>query len=229
MKLLAFDASTEFLSIALRTEQQTYKIDLKAGQTASQLILPQIQTLLDNAQLALTDLNGIAFGAGPGSFTGVRIACGVAQGLAFGANLPVVGVNVLMALAEASGAERVIAASDARMGEAYHSVFVRENNQWIEVQAAGVYKPDLVPAVDGDGWVGVGTAWSVHSEALHTQYANQVASTLPEMTPIAEAILTLATPVFERSEALPAIEAKPVYIRNRVALTSKEREQGLRL
>ena len=229
MKLLAFDASTEFLSIALRTEQQTYKIDLKAGQTASQLILPQIQTLLDDAQLALTDLNGIAFGAGPGSFTGVRIACGVAQGLAFGANLPVVGVNVLMALAEASGAERVIAASDARMGEAYHSVFVRENNQWIEVQAAGVYKPDLVPAVDGYGWVGVGTAWSVHSEALHTQYANQVASTLPEMTPIAEAILTLATPVFERSEALPAIEAKPVYIRNRVALTSKEREQGLRL
>lgn len=229
MKLLAFDASTEFLSIALRTEQQTYKIDLKAGQTASQLILPQIQTLLDDAQLALTDLNGIAFGAGPGSFTGVRIACGVAQGLAFGANLPVVGVNVLMALAEASGAERVIAASDARMGEAYHSVFVRENNQWTEVHAAGVYKPDLVPAVDGDGWVGVGTAWSVHSEALHTQYANQVASTLPEMTPMAEAILTLATPVFERGEALLASEAKPVYIRNRVALTSKEREQGLRL
>lgn len=229
MKLLAFDASTEFLSIALRTEQQTYKIDSKAGQTASQLILPQIQTLLDEAQLALTDLNGIAFGAGPGSFTGVRIACGVAQGLAFGANLPVVGVNVLMALAEASGAERVIVASDARMGEAYHSVFVRENNQWTEVHAAGVYKPDLVPAVDGDGWVGVGTAWSVHSEALHTQYANQVASTLPEMTPMAEAILTLATPVFQRGEALLASEAKPVYIRNRVALTSKEREQGLRL
>jgi len=229
MKLLAFDASTEFLSIALRTEQQTYKIDLKAGQTASQLILPQIQTLLDDAQLALTDLDGIAFGAGPGSFTGVRIACGVAQGLAFGANLPVVGVNVLMALAEASGAERVIAASDARMGEAYHSVFVRENDQWAEVHAAGVYKPDLVPAVDGDGWVGVGTAWNVHGEALHAQYANQVASTLPEMTPMAEAILTLATPVFERGEALPASEAKPVYIRNRVALTSKEREQGLRL
>jgi tRNA threonylcarbamoyladenosine biosynthesis protein TsaB len=69
----------------------------------------------------------------------------------------------------------------------------------------------------------------VHSEALHTQYANQVMSTLPEMTPMAEAILTLATPVFERGQALPASEAKPVYIRNRVALTSKEREQGLRL
>ncbi|MEO1947233.1 MAG: tRNA (adenosine(37)-N6)-threonylcarbamoyltransferase complex dimerization subunit type 1 TsaB [Methylophilaceae bacterium] len=229
MKLLAFDASTEFLSIALRADEQSYKIDLKAGQTASQLILPQIQTLLDDAELALVDLDGIAFGAGPGSFTGVRIACGVAQGLAFGANLPVVGVNVLMALAEASGAERVIAASDARMGEAYHAAFVRESDQWTEVHAAGVYKPNAVPVVEGDGWVGVGTAWGVYGEELYQQYENQVTSARPEMTPMAEAILALATPIFERGEALPASEAKPVYIRNRVALTSKEREQGLRL
>ncbi len=229
MKLLAFDASTEFLSIALRADEQSYKIDLKAGQTASQLILPQIQTLLDDAELALVDLDGIAFGAGPGSFTGVRIACGVAQGLAFGANLPVVGVNVLMALAEASGAERVIAASDARMGEVYHAAFVRESDQWTEVRAAGVYKPNAVPVVEGDGWVGVGTAWSVYGEELYQQYKNQVTSARPEMTPMGEAILALATPIFERGEALPASEAKPVYIRNRVALTSKEREQGLRL
>ncbi len=229
MKLLAFDASTEFLSIALQTNEQLETLDILAGQTASQLILPQIQLLLDKAQLNLSDLDGIAFGAGPGSFTGVRIACGVAQGLAFGANLPVVGINVLMALAEASGAERVIAASDARMGEVYHAAYIREADGWLEVHAAGVYKPQNVPAVEGDNWVGVGTAWKVYDESLRQQYQQQVVNTLPEMTPNAEAIMRLAMPIFERGEAVSASEAVPIYIRNRVALTSKEREQGLRL
>jgi tRNA threonylcarbamoyladenosine biosynthesis protein TsaB len=229
MKLLAFDASTAFLSIALQIDDQLETLDIAAGQAASQLILPQIQVLLDKAQLNLSDLDGIAFGAGPGSFTGVRIACGVAQGLAFGANLPVVGINVLMALAEASGAERVIAASDARMGEVYHAVYIRKDDDWCEVQAAGVYKPQEVPTVEGGDWVGVGTAWKVYSESLHEQYQQQVVKTLPEMTPKAEAILRLAMPIFARGEAVCASDAKPIYIRNRVALTSKEREQGLRL
>ncbi len=229
MKLLAFDASTEFLSIALQTNEQLETLDIEAGQTASQLILPQIQGLLDKAQLRLSDLDGIAFGAGPGSFTGVRIACGVAQGLAFGANLPVVGVNVLMALAEASGAERVIAASDARMGEVYHAAYIRKDGDWTEMCVAGVYKPQNVPPVEGDDWVGVGTAWKVYDEILREQYQQQVSKTLPEMTPKAAAIMHLAMPIFERGEAVSASEAKPIYIRNRVALTSKEREQGLRL
>ncbi|QVL46139.1 MAG: tRNA (adenosine(37)-N6)-threonylcarbamoyltransferase complex dimerization subunit type 1 TsaB [Methylophilaceae bacterium] len=229
MKLLAFDASTALLSIALQIDEQLETVDIQAGQAASQLILPQIQLLLDKAKLNLSDLDGIAFGAGPGSFTGVRIACGVAQGLAFGANLPVVGVNVLMALAEASGAERVIAASDARMAEVYHAVYIREDGEWCEVQAAGVYKPQQVPAVEGGDWVGVGTAWKVYGESLREQYQQQLVNTLPEMTPKAEAILRLALPIFARGEAVCASEAKPIYIRNRVALTSKEREQGLRL
>lgn len=229
MKLLAFDASTEFLSIALQINEALEKVDIQAGQTASQLILPQIQQLLDKVQLNLSDLDGIAFGAGPGSFTGVRIACGVAQGLAFGANLPVVGVNVLMALAEASGAERVIAASDARMGEVYHAAYLRKDGGWTEARAAGVYKPQDVPAVEGGDWVGVGTAWKAYDEILREQYPQQVTKILSEMTPKAEAIMRLAMPIFERGEAVSASEAKPIYIRNRVALTSKEREQGLRL
>lgn len=229
MKLLAFDASTEFLSIALQINEQLESVDIQAGQTASQLILPQIQLLLDKARLNLSDLDGIAFGAGPGSFTGVRIACGVAQGLAFGANLPVVGINVLMALAEASGAERVIAASDARMGEVYHAAYIRKDGDWTEMCAAGVYKPQDVPAVEGDDWVGVGTAWKVYDETLREQYQQQVSKTLSEMTPKAEAIMRLAIPIFARGEAVSASKAAPIYIRNRVALTSKEREQGLRL
>lgn len=229
MKLLAFDASTEFLSIALQINEQLESVDIQAGQTASQLILPQIQLLLDKARLNLSDLDGIAFGAGPGSFTGVRIACGVAQGLAFGANLPVVGINVLMALAEASSAERVIAASDARMGEVYHAAYIRKDGDWTEMCAAGVYKPQDVPAVEGDDWVGVGTAWKVYDETLREKYQQQVSKTLSKMTPKAEAIMRLAMPIFARGEAVSASKAAPIYIRNRVALTSKEREQGLRL
>jgi tRNA threonylcarbamoyladenosine biosynthesis protein TsaB len=229
MKLLALDASTEFLSLAICTDENIYQHNQHAGQAASQIILPQIQDLLDEAKLELKDLDGIAFGAGPGSFTGVRIACGVAQGLAFGVNIPVVGVNVLMALAQASGAERVIAASDARMREVYHAAYEKNNNVWLEVHAAGVYKPSDVPIVEGSDWVGVGSAWKVYDEILSQQYQQNVTKKLPDMTPMAEAILALAMPQFEAGLARPANEAKPIYIRNRVALTSKEREQGQRL
>jgi tRNA threonylcarbamoyladenosine biosynthesis protein TsaB len=229
MKILAFDASTEFLSLALRADENVYTHDQHAGQTASQLILPQIQILLDAAKLKLADLDGIAFGAGPGSFTGVRIACGVAQGLGFGVNVSVVGVNALMALAQVSKANRVIAASDARMGEVYHAAYEKIGNDWTEVHAAGVYKPNEVPQVEGADWVGVGTAWRAYDEILSQRYQHNVVRKLPDMTPMAEAIMALATPILEAGLARPASEAKPIYIRNRVALTSKEREQGLQL
>lgn len=229
MKLLALEASTEFLSLAVQNEEKLYTHHQEAGQAASQLILPQIQQLLDKAGLALTDVDGIAFGAGPGSFTGVRVACGVAQGLGFGANIPVVGVNVLTALAEASGAERVIVATDARMREVYHAAYERKQGDWVEVHGAGVYKPNEVPSITGEGWTGVGTAWHVYDDILSEQYQGQIINKLPDLTPAAEAIMALATPIFKAGEARPASEAKPIYIRNRVALTSKEREQGQRL
>jgi len=229
MKLLALYAPTEFLSLAVLADSEIYTHDQNAGQKASQLILPQIQTLLKEANLQLSDLDGVAFGAGPGSFTGVRVACGVAQGLGFGANIPVVGVNVLTALAQASGVGRVIVATDARMKEVYHAAYERESDEWVEVHAAGVYKPNNVPKVEGKGWVGVGSAWKVYDDILSRQYHDNLINKLPEMTPAAAAILALATPAFEAGLARPASEAKPVYIRDRVALTSKEREQGLRL
>lgn len=229
MKLLALDASTEFLSLAVLADENIYKYDQDVGQAASQVILPQIQLLLDAANLELKELDGIVFGAGPGSFTGVRIACGVAQGLAYGANIPVAGINVLMALAQASGADRVIAAADARMREVYHAVYEKKGDGWLEVHAAGVYKPSEVPSVDGSGWVGVGTAWRVYDETLSEQYQHNIVGKRPEMTPMADSIIALAMPLFEAGLVSQASEAKPIYIRNRVALTSKEREQGQRL
>ena len=233
MNLLALDTSTEFLSLALKLGENTFTHYQAAGSAASQLVLPQIQVLLDNANIKLKDLDGIAFGAGPGAFTGVRIASGVAQGLGFGANLPVVGINTLTAVAEASGQDKVIVCLDARMGEIYHAVLIKENGIWQEVSETKVCKPQDAPTIEGDNWIGAGSGWAVYAEKLTLIYAQYLSQTspniLPNITPTAKAILRLAQPIFEAGHAKPAMEAMPIYIRNRVALTTLEREQGLRL
>lgn len=229
MKLLALDTSTEFLSLALQLGDRVWTQHQLAGATASQLILPQIQALLASANITLHDLDGIAFGAGPGAFTGVRIACGVAQGLAFGAHLPVVGVNTLLALAQASGQHKVIACLDARMGEIYHAAFVFAEGDWQEISLTTVCKPSLAPSVNGSDWVGVGSGWAAYDEVLSTVYVQNIAHVLPDMTPTASAILNLALPTFIAGKAQPASAVAPIYVRNRVALTTQERAQGLRL
>ena len=249
MNLLAFDTSTEFLSLALKLGDNTTTQHLHTGNASSQLILPQIQILFDAANIKLKNLHGIAFGAGPGAFTGVRVACGVAQGLGFGANLPVVGVNTLMALAEASGHRKVITCLDARMGEIYHAAFIKEGADWLEVSESKVCKPEGAPELDGTDWIAAGSGWAVYGEALSAIYAQNLSpnlalnlnQSLPQDSqdlygqtvhtplPTAEAILRLATPIFVAGLAKPASEAMPIYIRNRVALTTLERAAGQRL
>ncbi len=229
MNLLAFDTSTEYCSIAIQKGDEIFTFDMNAGQTHSQIILPQIQALLNEAKLTLNDLQGIAFGAGPGSFTGVRIAAGVAQGLAFGANLPVVDICTLLALAQASGADKVIACLDARMGEVYHAAYAKTAGEWQTIIAPGLYKPDAVPAVQGTDWVGAGSGWQTYAEQLSGFYGAQLSSAQAQLLPSATAILALALTVFASGNAKSAAEAQPIYIRNRVALKTAERAQGLRL
>jgi tRNA threonylcarbamoyladenosine biosynthesis protein TsaB len=229
MNLLALDTSTEHLSLALMVDGKTLTFEVNAGQTHSQLILPQIQALLSEANLRLADLDGLAFGAGPGSFTGVRIAAGVAQGLGFGANLPVAGVCTLLALAEESGAYKVIACLDARMGEVYHAAYEKIEMQWHAVIAPGLYKPEAVPVLQGADWVGAGSGWQSYAPQLKAIYSEQLQGVEGALLPTASAILRLALPRFTSGEALPASAALPIYIRNRVALKTAERELGMRL
>ena len=226
MQILAIDTSTEFLSLALWLDGIVLSRDILAGQTHSQQILPTLRALLDEANIELKALDGIAFGAGPGSFTGLRIACGVAQGLAFGANLPVVGVSTLQALAQQSGAEKVVACLDARMGEIYHAAYEKQNGEWLEVSAPALFKPEDVPKVIGVDWVGVGTGWLVYPDVLQTVYGEQ----LREMPapdhhshPTATSVAEISLPTFEAGLARPAHEAAPIYIRNKVALKMSER------
>lgn len=233
MKILALDTSTEYLSLALWLDGAVNARNLLAGQSHSQQILPLLRELLSEAKIELHDLDGIAFGAGPGSFTGLRIGCGVAQGLGFGADLPVIGVSTLLALAhgaftESPAASRVIACLDARMGEVYHAAYARNNEGWDEISAPGLYKPDAVPTLPGAGWVGAGSGWTAYGDALRHCYAEQVSLVLPTEFPNAVAMAALAAPLFAAGLGVPAAQAAPLYIRNRVALKTSERKAGLK-
>lgn len=233
MRILALDTSTEYLSLALSLDGRVYTQDLLAGQTHSQRILPMLREMLTEAGIEMTDLQGIAFGAGPGSFTGLRIGCGVAQGLAFGAALPVVGVSTLLALAQGEavkqhGVQRVIACLDARMGEVYHAAYIRDEDGWQEASAPGLYKPDDVPRLNGAGWIGIGSGWKAYPEQLAADYGAQVENILADEYPHATAIAELALPMFAAGQGRPAAEAAPIYIRNKVALKTSEREAGLK-
>ena len=224
MKILALDSSTEFLSLALWHDGAVTVRELLAGQRHAEHLLPLLDELLDETGCTLPMLDGIAFGAGPGSFTGLRIGCGIAQGLAFGAGLAVLGVGTLEALAEQAGAARVIACLDARMNEVYHAAYERHQQGWRTVHAPGLYPPSQVPVVEGEGWCAIGSGWDNFGMALEAVYGRQVKEKIPGAFPLARHMAALAAPRFARGEGRPPHEAAPLYVRNKVALTLRERE-----
>jgi tRNA threonylcarbamoyladenosine biosynthesis protein TsaB len=223
MKILSLDSSTELCSVALWLDGEMLVREELAGQRHSELLLPMVQDVLAEAGLDLKALDGIAFGEGPGSFTGLRIGCGVVQGLAFGADLPVAGVCTLLALAEASGASRVIACLDARMGEVYHGVYEKIDDEWRTLIAPGLSSPQQVPDVAGEHWVGCGNGFSAHGEVLRSRYAGQLVEVMPDVLPHAAQIAVLGAAQFNRGLGMDAAEAAPLYIRNKVALKTSER------
>jgi tRNA threonylcarbamoyladenosine biosynthesis protein TsaB len=223
LKLLALDTSTEYCSVALWIDGQADMRDERAGQRHSEMLLPMIDELLGRATLQLRDLNGIAYGEGPGSFTGLRIACGIVQGLAFGAGLPVVGIGTLLAMAEGTGAERVVCCVDARMNEVYHAAYSRLDGSWRTVHEPAVCAPEAGPDLPGDGWVACGSGFAVYSDTLKARYAGKLMSIDTERYPRARDIAALAVPYFESGRALSAEHAVPVYIRDKVALRIDER------
>ena len=222
MNLLALDTSSEWCSAALWLGGQTRVRQDNAGQRHSELILPMIDALLQEAGLSVRQLDGIAFGAGPGSFTGLRIACGIAQGLAFAAGLPVAAVGTLECLAEASGQARVLSALDARMGEVYIGAFERSDGAWCTVSEPLLRRPQEAPALEG-AWVGCGSGFAAHGEALARRYGGQLASVRAELFPHAREVAVLAARMLERGGGVDPALAAPVYIRDKVALTVSER------
>ena len=222
-RLLALETSTEYCSVALWQDGNiTSRCEL-AGQRHSEILLAMVDAVLREASVKLAELDGIAYGSGPGSFTGVRIACGVTQGLALGANLPVLDICTLQALAYASGHDKVIAALDARMGEIYHAAYQKSGDDWITVCGPNLCLPQQAPTVKGGEWFGAGSGFSAHSAALHQRYGAQLHGMDAQAIPSAQAIVCLAVPQFAAGRGVDPAQAMPLYLRDKVALKTSER------
>src|SRR5687768_1754301 len=164
MRFAAIDASTEWCSVALFLDGEIRSVERRAGARHSELALPMLQNLLQQSNTSIEDLQAVAFGAGPGSFTGLRIACGLAQGLALARGLPVLGVSTLAAMAEECGAPRVVACLDARMREVYYAALERQAAGWREVVPVQCIAPAAAPTPPGEGWVGCGNGFAAYPE-----------------------------------------------------------------
>ena len=223
MKILALETSTELCSAALWCDGEIDSRDEDAGQRNSKVLLPMVDDLLMSHGLKAANLDGVAFGSGPGSFTGLRIACGVAQGIAFGAGLPLVGISTLLALAEASRATRVVCCLDARMNEIYHAAYEKRGCEWHVVHEPSLCKPGTAPELSAGAWTGCGSGFAAHSGALERQYAGQLERVLPDLAPHAREVALLAATEFRIGNSIAAEYAAPLYVRNKVALRVNER------
>jgi len=226
---LAIDASTEACSVALQVNGKLYtRYDL-CPQSHSLQLLPMVDELLKEADIKLSQCDGLIFGRGPGSFTGVRIGVGVAQGLAFAADIPVVGVSSLQAMAQLAFIKyqqtKVFAAIDARMGEVYNGYFILDENNIMQEQiladqnGEAVTAPELISSRLTDVITlpvyGVGTGWDAYNEQLSSLKSNN--GTPDILFPSAEAMLVIGKAALDRGEGVSAEDAQPVYVRDTVS------------
>lgn len=225
---LAFDTATEHLSIALQVGDRTWSHEAAGGALASSTLIPGVMGLLAQAGVGLRDLDAIAFGRGPGAFTGLRTACSVAQGLAFGANKPVLPIDTLLAVAEdarrqADGEtiDDVWVTMDARMDEIYAAHAVFEAGGWRLATAPWLCTPQQLNERwrDAAPRAVAGTALAAFGDRL----ACGAALRLPQALPRAQAMLPLAAALWAQGGAVDAAQALPLYLRDKVAQTMAER------
>jgi tRNA threonylcarbamoyladenosine biosynthesis protein TsaB len=256
-KWLAIETSTDMLSLAIASTQgdssEVWTHTSQGGAKSSQLVLPEIVRLMEDAQIGFTDLTAVVFGKGPGSFTGLRTACSVAQGLAFGAGVPVLPIDTLLAVAEDARyqiaqkqqqqkqqqkqyqtqhqqleqlpeeAQRFFVAMDARMDQVYTAAY-ECRSEWQCVQAPSVQSPEdiCVPTewknldftTAGNAWDAFATRWPTTLSVKHLH-----------AMPTAQALLRLSPIAFDQGLAVPPEQSLPIYIRDKVAQTTQEREQ----
>jgi tRNA threonylcarbamoyladenosine biosynthesis protein TsaB len=224
MRFAAIETSGEWCSLALWVDGEIHALERRAVNRHSELALPMLEDLFKKKGMQAAQLDAVAFGAGPGAFTGLRIACGLAQGLAFARGLPLIGVSAFEAIAEeaaaGSGAARVVACIDARMREVYYSALERTGGRWREVVPAQCVSPGAAAPPPGSGWIGCGSGFSAFPAFLQ----NKMNVVRPEVHPTALAIARLAAPRLAAGEGVDAALAAPMYVRDKVAFTREELE-----
>ncbi len=229
MNLLAIDTSTERMSIGVQKSgiAQSWLHEGAGAAAASSELIASIQSLMQEAALTFAQLDAVVFGAGPGSFTGLRTACSVAQGLAYGAAVPVLPVSTLLAVAENARAQlpqqsplRVMAALDARMDEIYVSSFEWRAQQWQALAAPALIKPEAVASwLSPEVSVLAGNVFEAYGARLPEQGLSRISA-----WPTAAALLRLAPALLNAGGAVAAKDAHPVYVRDKVAQTTAERQ-----
>jgi len=221
MKLLALDTSTEACSVAIWIDGQVHeRFDL--GQHHSELILARVQQVLAETGVTLKQLDAVAFSRGPGSFTSLRIGTGVVQGLAFGANLPVVAVSSLAVLAQGVDVPKVLAAFDARMNQVYWGAFARNEKGLMELQGEEiVVAPAAVPPPEGSGWVGAGSGWDQYAAVLTAHLSDRVSAWHEQVFPKARYVAELGLESLKAGQTVTAEHALPIYVRDEVAAKMK--------
>lgn len=221
-RILAIDTATEACSVALWNDGETLAYYEVCPREHTQRILPMVEQVLSESEITLNSLDALALGHGPGSFTGVRIGISIAQGLAFGAGLPLIGISTLNAMAEGAwqkcGATKVIAAIDARMSEVYWGEFIREGQGWHENTCEQVLSPEQALArlsILNGAWSYAGTGWQGYPQLLTDSSIPLSDSTI--LLPHAEHMLPLALQLWQQGKMVEPEEVQPVYLRNEVA------------
>jgi len=227
MKLLAVETATEACSAALYYDGAIIERHQIAPQQHTRLILPMIESILAEAGVPQKDLDALAFGCGPGSFTGVRIATGIIQGIGFGLDLPIVSVSTLAALAQdffdQHDADTAFVAMDARMSEIFWGVYQRNPDNHAELFGKEVVTPAHLiefPALNGSG---VGSGWGVYADVLGGCLTGQIGTCHPDYLPRAAAVAKLGVYGFNHGLAVTVDDALPSYLRNNVAKKESER------
>lgn len=221
------------LSVALAMPGQLIERSEFCINGGSELLLPWVEQVLVEGGTTLQQLDAIAFGVGPGSFTGLRMACGAAQGLAYGADLPVIPVVTLAALAlahagdSAAGPQQILACLDARMNEVYSAAYIVDGDDIEEILAPSVCPPELLmPPPRGfgsGGWKGCGDGFASYADVLHLRLDDALSSVVPTVPPLASFVARLAAQQWRAGGAVQASDAVPLYLRDKVALTTQER------
>jgi tRNA threonylcarbamoyladenosine biosynthesis protein TsaB len=221
-RILAIDTATEACSVALWNQGEIHALFELCPREHTQRILPLVQQVLAESGVTLAQLDALAFGRGPGSFTGVRIGIGIAQGLALGAELPMLGISTLQTMVQGAwrvtGAERVLAAIDARMGEVYWGQFERQQDgSWFESAGEAVLSPqqalERAQSLSGD-WAHVGTGWQTYPNLITGSPVNLRDGQM--LLPQAEDMLPLALQAWQQGLAVSVENAEPTYLRNEV-------------
>jgi len=222
MKLLALDTSTDACSCALQIDHDIFSFEEVAPRRHADLILEMIDRLFVESGFSPSELDAVAFGCGPGSFTGIRIATGVVQGIALGLEIPVIPISTLAILAQGAhhnnnDCKNVLVAIDARMNEVYWGEYHLSAQHLMQLQGEEmVSKPEDLPLISGKAFYAVGNGWKTYENSFMSRFEQNVVEIIDQPYPFAKNMLPLAIRLFEEKHTFHVEQVTPVYLRNKV-------------